>query len=141
MLAGNWGTPGQVTVKTGTFLFLPIKSIWGELYTDGSMDDPNGTFNGYRIADWFPNLTLWQTLDGSLVRVNLEDYLTPLTWWDHPIYHAETSSWNSVAGVWFQGVGFIIKPLTPGIHTLTSHVEDPFFGVGWTDTYTITVVP
>ncbi|HRZ55411.1 MAG TPA: hypothetical protein P5525_08135 [Candidatus Paceibacterota bacterium] len=36
----------------------------------------------------------------------------------------------------------LIKPLTPGIHTVNNYVEDNFFwGASWEETRTITVIP
>jgi hypothetical protein len=141
ILAGNWGTPRSVTVKAGTFLFLDIDSMWGELYADGSTDDPNGEWFGIPISAWPSMVTSSQTLDGRPVRIDPQDYFISTTWFDQPIPYGETSSWDSVGAVWFQGFGFLIKPLTPGVHTLTSHVEDGFFGLSWDDTWTITVLP
>ena len=144
LLQGTWdGIPKEVTVKAGTFIFVPINSMWGEQYADGSTDDPNDPNldgSGHAASSWGSMLTMSQTLDGSPVRVDLKNYGVPITWFDQPIYYADTSSWDSVAAIWFQSYGFMIKPLTPGVHTLTNVVEDQWFSSSFTDTYKITVV-
>jgi hypothetical protein len=38
------------------------------------------------------------------------------------------------------GYAFLINPLTPGLHTLTSHIEDGFFGAANDESYTINVL-
>lgn len=132
IMAQSWGdNPWQLTVRNGTFLMFPIYYLWGELYDDDSIDNPDDW------AWWHSQVKLTLTLDGSPIQANFADYFVPTTTFSPPLEYAEPSEYGSIGAVWFQGWGCIIKPLKPGVHVLTNRIEDS--GADWTDTYIITV--
>jgi hypothetical protein len=143
MLAGNWGEPGEVTVKAGTFLLVNPYILWSETYNNGIPDDsPDMVVNDVPLSEWDQHVTAALTLDGRPLQLDMQDYAVPCTWFDHPVMYAEPSSYGSIGAIFFTGYACVVKPLTPGVHVLTSHVDDQFlFIASWTDTWKITVVP
>jgi hypothetical protein len=146
------GQPGdhvrEITVKTGTGFVLPPMFIFGELYLDGSSDDPDFVFPD---ADWAvdPNL-------GPLVGINVLDYFYMTThtefklngavilsgvtsgmeerhygpvYFDSPIPYDEVAPNGAVAAAWTFGVGAVFTPLPRGTHTLelTTEYDNIFF--------------
>lgn len=140
-LPGPFG-PGthefDVVVPAGTGLVSPPFFAFGELYEDGSFDDPNDPFLAGIIDTVFNETQLDVTLDGKLVLsgtpAELGDYAYgfdgPL-FFDEPIFYAEPQDRggvNAVAALWTTGVGALYHPLSPGEHTLEVVQDGPIFG-------------
>ena len=140
-LPGAFG-PGfhefNVVVPSGTSLVSPPFFAFGELYEDGSFDDPNDPFLAGIIDTVFNETQFDVSLDGKLVLsgtpAELGEYAygfdDPL-YFDEPIYYAEPQDRggiNAVAALWTTGVGAIYHPLSPGEHTLSVVQDGPIFG-------------
>jgi hypothetical protein len=141
-LPGPFG-PGshefEVVVPVGTALVSPPLFAFGELYEDGSFDDPNDPFLAGIIDTVFNETQLDVRLDGDVVLsgtpAELGDYAYgfdgPL-YFDEPIVYAEPQDRggiNAVAALWTTGVGAIYHPLSPGEHTLEVVQDGPIFGL------------
>jgi hypothetical protein len=150
-LPGPFG-PGthefDVVTTPGTSLVSPPFFAFGELYDDGSFDDPNDPFLAGIIDTVFNETQLDVTLDGKLVLsgtpAELGGYAygfdDPL-FFDEPIFYAEPQNRgdkNAVAALWTTGVGAIYHPLSPGEHTLEVTQDGPIFGF-FDITFNITV--
>ncbi|HJQ80487.1 MAG TPA: PEP-CTERM sorting domain-containing protein [Lacipirellulaceae bacterium] len=138
----------DVVVPAGTGLVSPPFFAFGELYEDGSFDDPNDPFLAGIIDTVFNETQLDVTLDGKLVLsgtpAELGEYAygfdDPL-FFDEPIVYAEPQDRggiNAVAALWTAGVGAIYHPLSPGEHTLEVVQDGPIFGF-FDITFNITV--
>jgi hypothetical protein len=109
---------------------LPPWFAFGELYADGSEDDPD------ELA-WLIELLLDTTfvmteLDGEVLLAGtgseLADYNFGPTYFDEPVYYAEETPYGSVAALWAVGVGSVYHALPPGEHTLVQTHFSPLFG-------------
>lgn len=112
-------SPFSVEVKSGTALVLPI-ALWL-----GFEDDPV-----LQPSDFVGAVTL----DGQPIAEPNIDFLVGPTPVDPPLFGVVT---------FYQGLGVVIKPLTPGAHTieLFSSVNTPE-GLGeFNNTWNITVAP
>jgi hypothetical protein len=150
-LPGPFG-PGvhefDVVTTPGTSLVSPPFFAFGELYEDGTFDDPNDPFLAGIIDIVFNETQLDVSLDGKQVLsgtpAELGGYAygfdDPL-FFDEPIFYAEPQdrgSINAVAALWTTGVGAIYHPLSPGEHTLKVIQDSPIFGF-FDITFNITV--
>jgi hypothetical protein len=137
----------NLTVKPGNKLVLGILSWIGETY------DP-----AYNIADdapWPmsnflpPEGEVVITLDGVEIinSTNLKDFYFGPVSFKEPIMYAEPTSYHSIGAIYVQGIGIVLKPMTPGKHTLTLYSWDRWQGFygpngqGWFNTWHITVAP
>jgi hypothetical protein len=139
----------HITVGPGTGLVLPAMFIFGEIYADGSADDPDfvfpdepwavdpnlGSLAGINIVDYLYMTAQTEVkLDGKVllsgVASDLEDYHFGPTFFDSPIVYEETLPNNAVAAWWCFGVGAVYTPLSKGTHTLeiTTVFDNIFFG-------------
>lgn len=132
----------DITVPPGTGLVLPAMFIFGEIYADGSMDDPTfvfgpefGDLEGLNILDYLYATTQTEVkLDGEVllsgVASDLADYHFGPTYFDDPIFYEETQANNAVAAIWTFGVGAVYTPLSKGTHTMevTTVFDNIFFG-------------
>ena len=138
-LLGTFG-PGtaefDVTVRPGTALVSPPFITFGELYEDGTSDDPDAL--APVIDQIFNETQLEVTLDGNLVlsgtpAENSEytyGFTDPL-FFDEPIFYAEPQDRGgikAVAALWTLGIGAVYHPLSPGEHTLHVLQDSPVFG-------------
>jgi hypothetical protein len=150
-----------INVRQGTGLVLPAMFIFGELYADGSVDDPNfvfpdepwavdpnlGSLAGITLVDYLYMTARTEVeLDGDVllsgVASDLDDYQFGPTYFDGPIFYAETQPNDAVAALWTIGVGAVYTPLSKGAHTMevTTVLENIFFGhAEFHYTYHITV--
>jgi hypothetical protein len=128
----------DVVTAPGTSLVSPPFFAFGELYDDGSFDDPNDPGLAEVIDIVFNETQLDVSLDGKLVLsgtpAELGGYAygfdDPL-FFDEPILYAEPQDRggkNAVAALWTTGVGAIYHPLAPGEHTLNVVQDGPIFG-------------
>jgi hypothetical protein len=140
-LLGTFG-PGtaefDVVVPSGIGLVSPPFIVFGELYEDGSFDDPNDPFLASLIDLIFNETQVDVSLDGELVLsgtpAELGDFAYGFTdplFFDEPIFYAEPQDRggiNAVAALWTFGVGAVYHPLSPGEHTLHVLQDSPVFG-------------
>ncbi len=112
-------SPFNVEVKTGTALVLPI-ALWLGFEGDPVLEP--GDFVGA------------VTLDGQPIAEPNIDVLVGPTPVDPPLFGVVT---------FYQGLGVVIKPLTPGVHTieLFSSVNTPDGLAEFNNTWNITVAP
>jgi hypothetical protein len=104
--------PADVTVKAGTALLGGVLAWYGELYEDGSIDDPS--------VDWLAGTIGEVTLDGRTIVPNLENYYVPIRWLREPVLYQEPTDYGSIATVYVEGYAFLIAPLPVGVHTYTT---------------------
>lgn len=112
-------SPFEVEVQTGTALVLPI-ALWLGFEGDPVLEP--GDFVGS------------VTLDGQPIAEPNMDFLVGPTPVDPPLFEVVT---------FYQGLGVVIKPLTPGVHTieLFSSVNAPDGLAEFNNTWHITVSP
>ena len=113
------GNVFEVEVEPGTALVLPI-AMWLGFEGDPVLDP----------SDFFGAVTL----DGQPIAEPNIDFLVGPTPVDPPLFEVVT---------FFQGLGVVIKPLTPGTHTieLFSSIDTPDGLFEFTNTWNITVTP
>jgi hypothetical protein len=109
----------DISLKPGTPFVLPIQAWIGEIYEDptkpADVPVPDEWYGVYITAD--------VTLDGRPILENFMDYYVPATYFDEPVtYPGGPTPWGSIAAIFFQGVGFVGAPLSPGKHTITNDV-------------------
>ena len=109
------GTPGslEVTLNAGQAFMLPLWNIFGTSWDDGTPTDPN------------LDLSLFQTLEIALKidGVTVLDSNNVLNYYSEFSFDPEIPlppDWSPyLALVWFQGIGIVQSPLSPGNHTIT----------------------
>ena len=111
--------PFSIELEPGTALVLPI-ALWLGFEGDPVLDP----------SDFFGAVTL----DGQPIAEPNIDFLVGPTPVDPPLFGVVT---------FFQGLGVVIKPLTPGTHTieLYSTVNSPDGFAKFNNTWNITVAP
>lgn len=131
---GGAFSPGDyefdVRVPSGTSLAFPAFFVFGELYDDGSSDNPEDPFLDFI----FETTTVEMRLDGKVIRSGLASDLdafgpVPL---DEPIFYEEPQprgpELNAVAATFVLGTANLFQPLPPGEHTLETTVSSAVFG-------------
>lgn len=133
------GTPGyqKVTLGSGQAFVLPLFSIIGQSYKDGT-------------ADAFLNVGIFQTLDltvkidGATVigSGNMMDYYSEYTY-NPPVPYPYDPV---VANIWVQNIGMVHSPLSLGQHIIQLDVKntEPIQGLGtleYHNTWGINAVP
>ena len=86
------------------------------------------------------------TIDGVLVMsdANKDEFYVSCTPFDPIIEYAEPTSYDSVAAIAFQGVGFVSPPLPPGLHVIhlyERYAIEGWFGVIYDNTWHVLVKP
>lgn len=140
---GTLSGHADVTIKAGTSFVLPLIAWTGEIYTDGSQDDPlpDALFGDPS----FISGNAW--LDGKpvITDANVRSYYVPQTFFDQVIYYGEPTDYGSIGVVWFQSIGFVCDPLPVGTHQVrlrsTGLIPDLDVGVIYENSWTITVTP
>jgi len=109
----------EITLPPGTPFFLPEFSWVGEIYEDGSVDPSLDD----EVALNSASITL--TIDGKTVisDENKAAFYVPVTLFDPIVEYSEPTDYGSIGDVFYQGVGFVGLPLTPGVHTI--HLYEP----------------
>ena len=133
------GTPGSidVTLRAGQPFFLPLFGLQGTSYTDGTPPDP------FLDLDIFKTLVIKFTIDGKTVvnEHNVMDYFSQSAL--IPPVPLNSAGIDSL--IWFQSVGVLQEPLSPGKHVLKLDVKNtmPAFGfiAEFHNTFNITVSP
>lgn len=125
----------DVVVPSGTGIVSSPWFAFGELYEDGTSDDPDALADV--IAFIFAERTVDVWLDGELVQSGtlneLIDFTYGPTYFDEPIPYAEPQDRGpgfpaAVGAIWTVGIGGLYGPLAPGEHTLVVMTDGPFFG-------------
>ena len=131
------GTPGvaDVTLKCGQSFMLPFFAEYGTSYRDATPPDP------------FEPLSLFQTLDikFSVDGVTLVNTANVMSYFSKFAFKPEIPIDDTFikAVVWFEGVGVLHTPLTPGKHVLKLDEKntEPGFGglLEYHNTWNVTV--
>jgi hypothetical protein len=137
-------TEFSIELDPGTAIAFPPFFVFGELYDDGTQDDPNDPF----IDVLLETATVETRLNGRVllqgVASELEAYAFGPVNFDQPIWYAEPQprgpGLNAVAAMIVFGVGSVYRPLPVGEHTLEITVDSEFFGL-IERTYHISVTP
>jgi len=129
----------DVTLRSGNAFALPMFVWTGETYNNGTPDDdpafpPESAFTGADVL---------VKLDGKAILSSLTDDMSEfyfgIQYFDSTIEYPEATSYGSIGANWVKGLGFVHTPLSPGRHTLELFVYSPDFGVGYANTWNITV--
>jgi hypothetical protein len=138
----------DVVVPPGTGLVSPPFFAFGELYENGTSDNPDDLAPIIDII--FNETQLDVSLDGDLLLsgtpAELGQYAYGFTdplFFDEPIFYEvpiDRGGILAVAAVWTLGVGAVYHPLPPGEHTLRVLQDGPIFG-SFDATYNISVRP
>jgi hypothetical protein len=134
----------HVDLDAGTAITFPTLFIFGELYDDGTQDNPADPI----VDVFFETTSVEARLDGRVllqgVAAELGEYRFGPIPFDQPILYAEPQprgpALHSVAALFVLGIGSVYHPLPVGEHTLVITMDSLFFGFRQT-TYQITVTP
>ena len=137
--AAGDGTPASidVTLTTGQSFVLPLWVLLGTSYDNGTPPDP------FEPDSIFQTLEITFKIDGQTVvnGSNAMDYYSKFSF--NPPVPLSFSPVNGI--VWFEGIGIVHHPLTPGKHTFKLHAKNtqPAFGAifEYNNTWNITVNP
>ena len=137
--AAGDGTPASVdvTLKTGQSFVLPLWVLLGTSYDNGTPPDP------FEPVSIFQTLEITFTIDGETVvdSSNAMDYYSQFSF--APPVPLSFSPINGI--VWFEGVGIVHHPLTPGKHTFKLHAKNTQLAFGsifeYNNTWNVTVKP
>lgn len=113
------GTPGtqDVTLQSGQSFFLPLWTLSGTSYSDGTPPDP------FEPDSVFKTLEITFKVDGRTVvnSANVMCFYSKFAF-DPVIPIVGVPPYEAV--IWFEGVGVLQHPLPPGNHTLTLHAKN-----------------
>ena len=137
--ASGDGTPASVdvTLKTGQSFVLPLWALLGTSYDNGTPPDP------FEPVSIFQTLEITFTIDGKTVvdSSNAMDYYSQFSF--VPPVPLSFSPINGI--VWFEGVGIVHHPLTPGKHVFKLHAKNTQLAFGsifeYNNTWNMTVKP
>ena len=144
-LPGNFqGDEFEIRLKPGTALAAPAWPVFGELYDDGTQDNPDDPF----LQSLYEVTTIESRLDGKVllqgVARELDAYSFGVVVLDEPIPYEQPQprgpGLNAIAATFVFGIGSVYQPLPVGRHTLVIDVRNPFLG-DYHTTYHITVSP
>ncbi|QDV34266.1 hypothetical protein [Tautonia plasticadhaerens] len=136
------GDEFDIRVKPGTAIAHPVLPIYGELYDDGTQDDPDADYSFLYEATFID-----ARLDGQVLfqgfASDYEPYSFGTVVLDGPIFYAEPQprgpGLNAIAATFVFGTGAVFHPLPVGEHTLVIDVQGPLGD--YHTTYHITVSP
>lgn len=139
------GTPGHqdVTLEAGQSWVMPLWTLLGTSYTDGTPPDP------FVDVSLFATLDISFKIDGRTI-VNNEDvmdFFAKGTF--HPPIPLPAAYTPMAAIIWVEDVGVVREPFSVGVHTMQLDVVNtqavqPNFGGGFAEfhnTWTVTVLP
>ena len=133
---------GEVTVslRRGESFMVPIVTWIGELYEDGSEDEPleESVMNEGEFL---------VTIDGRTVAHKAAGRSSPLYSaahdFDEPILYDEPTDYGSIGALWAQGFPLVHHPLPPGRHVMKLHatllIEELDLGLQFENTWIINV--
>ena len=113
----------EISLTPGTPFVLPEFAWIGERYEGyPTVPDDLRMANSVALASGHPRLTI----DDKVVMsdANKAAFYVPPTPFDPIVVYPTPSSYGSVAAVFYQGVGCVVLPLTPGRHVI--HLYEPF---------------
>jgi len=128
------------TLEPGTAFAYPIRLAYGEVYEDGTEDDPDDPL-------WSPDaimdVELLVTVDGETLidsaEDDLEDWFFGPEYFDETIEYDEPTGYGAVGAVWVQGLGFVHTPLSKGDHVVHIVLYIPAWELTYDETWNITV--
>jgi hypothetical protein len=131
------GTPGvaDVTLKSGQSFMLPFFAEYGTSYRDSTPPDP------FEPLSLFETLDIQFSVDGVplVTTSNVMSYFSKFTF--DPEIPIDDTFFKAV--IWFEGVGVLHTPLTPGQHVLKLDEKntEPGFGglLEYHNTWNVTV--
>lgn len=134
----------DIVLESGTPFVSSSWFVFGELYDDLSMDNPEDPI----IEVILETSYIKTELDGQVVVEGVAAELTSRsfgpTYFDEAILYADPlprgPGLNAIAALFVFGVGAVYHPLPVGEHVLTTRIESDFFG-DFSITYNILVVP
>jgi hypothetical protein len=117
---------------------LPLAALVGERYNNGLPDDDPTLFTNL-LDGISPNLTI----DGRTIvsDANKAAFYVPATFFDPIVIYPEPTSYGSIAGIWFQGIGIVSPPLPVGVHVIHLYETYSLFAVVYDNTWIVTVTP
>jgi hypothetical protein len=142
---GNFvGNVFDIQLKPGTAFAFPAWPVFGELYDNGTQDNPNDPI----IPFLYEITAIEARLDGNVVLQGtasaLDDYSFGPVVLDKPIFYAQPQprgpGLNAIATTFVFGIGSVYHPLPVGKHTLVIDVQNAILG-NFHTTYNITVAP
>ncbi len=112
----------EITLPAGTPFVLPLDAWIRERY-EGYPTVPDDPLLSDAVALGAADPVL--TIDGRVVLsdANKAAFYIPTTTFDPIVVYPQPSSYGSVAGLTYQGIGVIVLPLTPGTHVI--HLYEP----------------
>ena len=143
-LPGNFvGDEFDIQLKPGTAIAFPAWPVYGELYDDGTQDDPDADYSFL-----YESTLIDARLDGKVLLQGLASDLDAYSFGpvvlDEPIFYETPQprgpGLNAIAATFVFGIGSVYRPLPVGEHTLVIDVQNDFLG-SYHTTYHITVSP
>lgn len=141
----------EITIPPGTPFVLPQFAWVGERYEGyPAVPDDKPMADNVLLAGLHPLLII----DGKTVMTdaNKANYYVSATAFDPIVVYPTPTSYGAVAGVFYQGCGFVSPPLSVGVHVI--HLYEPYIlpagaypglpdGIGlvYDNTWIITVAP
>jgi len=131
----------EVTLRPGTPFVLPAFALLWERY-QGWPD----VLDDVPLPDEVMNTTITDqvvTLDGKPILQDFWAYFVSRAF-DPMLVYSQPTGYGAVGSIYFQGVGFVAAPLTPGQHTLKlyeRYVVPGWWAVIYDNTWVINVVP
>ena len=130
------------SLHSGESFLLPVFTYVGETYLEEGIPDDNPDD---LPAEVFTGATILVMLDGKVIidNENAEDYFADTRFFDAPIFYDEPVEYaddvHAIGAIWQKGIAFVQKPLKKGEHTLELFVFSPLFGIGFANTWHLTV--
>jgi hypothetical protein len=134
----------DVTLRGGQSFTLPVFLYIGESYAEKSVpaDNPADVPAGV-----FTDAEVFVTLDGKPLidsdNDDLSDFFFDTRYFPRPIRYATPTEYapdvHAVASIWLQGLGLVHGPIAKGRHTLDLFVHSDILGIGYHNTWHITV--
>jgi hypothetical protein len=132
------GTGTQTLAASNGFV-LPMFVWVGERYNNGDPDDDPAEPS----KDFFLATDVTVTLDGTQIIPGedgkLDQFFFEPVFFDAPIAYETPTDYGADAALWVKGIGFLHAPLPTGAHTLHLVERNEEAGVGFDNTWTLTV--
>src|SRR5258708_21089319 len=135
------GTPGHlnVTLNNGQPFFLPLWTLLGNNYSDGTPPDPLVDISVFQTLDLTLQIDGVTVLNGN----NQMQYYSSFNF--DPVFPLPPAFAPYAGFIWFEGIGISHAPFTPGTHTIKLDAKNtqPAFGFifEYHNTWTVTVFP
>ncbi len=131
----------ELTLPKDTPFVLPAYAWVGERYVGYPAVPDDAAFPDQMLWD---GVSPYLTIDGTTVisDANEKDFYVGYTAFDPIVNYATPTSYNSVAAVYFQGVGMVGGGLKPGTHVIRlyePYIIPGYWGIIYDNTWVITV--